>query len=158
MAFKIFLSHSGADRAWVKWIAGNVRGIGIEPYLYEHDPQPGKNIAIKIQEAIGAADALVVLITHNSLASAYVQQEIGFAEATKKPIIPLVQPGTSTRSLAMLEGREYVVFDPQAPQMAVASLANYLNKLKKEKEQTQTLLLAVAAFFSALLLGASGRK
>ena len=81
MAYKIFLSHSGKDGAWIKYIAQRAAAIGVEAYLYEHDPQPGRSIAEKVKQAIAKTDALVVLLTRDGQASTYVQQEIGFAEA-----------------------------------------------------------------------------
>jgi hypothetical protein len=87
------MSHSGADRLWVEWLAEQAGQIGIQVYLFEHDPQPGTYISEKIKQSISAADAVVVLMTSNSVQSAYVQQEIGFAEAQRKLIVPLVQPG-----------------------------------------------------------------
>ena len=52
MAYTIFLSHSSVDAMWVKWIAANARQVGVEVYLYEHDPQPARLVAEKLQAAI----------------------------------------------------------------------------------------------------------
>lgn len=143
MAYKIFLSHSSPDEDWVKWIAVNARGIGVDVYLYEHDVQPGMPIAEKIKQAIEDSDALVVLLTDNSQFSAYVQQEIGFAEASAKLIIPLVQPSISNQSLAMLEGREYIPFDFYNPNNALARLLTYLQQLKEAKENERAMLMGL---------------
>jgi len=161
MAYKIFISHSGADRQWVEQIDVIAKNSGIVAYLYEHDPQPGKPIAVKVKQAIQNSDALVVLLTSNSQFSPYVQQEIGFAEAMGMRIIPLVQPGIPERSLAMLEGREYISFDFYNPQVALLKLLNYLQKqlrLKKAKENEQTILMLIilGLFLLALMFG--GKK
>ncbi len=81
MAYSIFFSHSGADKQWAAWIAEAAKKGGIAVYLFEHDPRPGVQIAQKIKVAISSSDALVVLLTPQSQSSAYVQQEIGYAEA-----------------------------------------------------------------------------
>ncbi|MCL0080189.1 toll/interleukin-1 receptor domain-containing protein [Dehalococcoidia bacterium] len=143
MAYKIFLSHSSPDADWVKWIAVNAKDIGVDVYLYEHDVQPGMPIAEKIKQAIGDSDALVVLLTSNSQFSAYVQQEIGFTEASGKPIIPLVQPGIAQQSLAMLEGREYILFDFYDPNNALVTLLTYLQQLKEAKENQRAMLMGL---------------
>jgi hypothetical protein len=96
------LSHSSVDATWVKWIAANAQQVGIQVYLYEHDPRPGRLVANKLQAAIRSSDALVVLLTTKTQFSPYVQQEIGAAKGLNKPVIPLVQPGVSEKSLAML--------------------------------------------------------
>src|SRR6266571_1313242 len=109
MPYRVFLSHSGTDAPWVKYIAGRAQAVGVEAYLYEHDPQPGHLIAEKVKQAIARSDAVVVLLTRSAHRSAYVQQEIGFAEAKGKLVVPLVEPGVDEEGLAMLEAREQVV-------------------------------------------------
>ena len=52
MAYKVFLSHSSVDAKWERWIAANAQQVGIEVYLYEHDPQPGRLVADKIEAEI----------------------------------------------------------------------------------------------------------
>ncbi|ATZ61637.2 MAG: toll/interleukin-1 receptor domain-containing protein [Methanosarcinales archaeon Met12] len=154
MVYKIFLSHSSVDRDWVEWITVNAKNIGIDVYLYEHDHQPGTLIADKLKRAIRDSDTLVVLLTHNSQFSSYVQQEIGFAEASGKRIIPLVQPGIQEQSLAMLEGREYIPFDFYNPEKALSTLLRYLQQLKKVKENEQAVLMGIVGLiFLAWLLG-----
>jgi hypothetical protein len=156
MGYRIFLSHSSRDSVWVNWIKENARRIAVEVYCYEHDPQPGKVVADKLKAAIGDCDALVVLLTANSRFSAYVQQEIGFAERAGKLIIPLVQPGVGPESLAMLEGREYIPFDYQNPQAALLKLLPYLQRLKQVKENQQVVLLGLGAIIAlAWLFGGS---
>jgi hypothetical protein len=140
MAYKVFLSHSSADAKWVTWIAGNAQQVGIEIYLYEYDPQPGRLLSDKIETAIQSSDALVVLLTAHSELSAYVQQEVGYAKALKKVVVPLVQPGVSDEKLAMLQGIEYIKFDFQNPQPGLATLLEYLQKAKLGKEESRALL------------------
>ena len=148
MPYTIFLSHSSRDSSWVNWITENASKIGVVVYCYEHDPQPGKIVAEKVKASIVGCDALVVLLTVNRRFSAYVQQEIGFAERAGKLIIPLVQPGVGHESLAMLEGREYIPFDYQNPQQALLKLLPYLQKLKQVKENQQVFLLGVGAIIA----------
>ena len=148
MAYRVFFSHSGKDGAWTKYIAERAKALGVEAYLYEHDPQPGQLIAGKVKQAIARADALVVMLTKDGQGSPYVQQEIGFAEAKGKLIVPLVEPGVNENGLAMLQGREYIPFDLKNPAPALASLLNYLTRLKTSKEESQS-----AFAFLGLLVG-----
>ena len=156
MAYKIFLSHSTADKKWVSWIAENAEAIGIDVYMYEHDIQPGTTIADKVQTAIGDSQALVVLLTPNSQYSPYVQQEIGFARAKEKPVIPLVQTGVSQSSLAMLEGTEHIKFNIANPQEALSHLLEYLSKSKKVRERDQAILVGLGALFLVGILSSKG--
>lgn len=152
MPYKIFLSHSSADRNWVNWIADNAKNIGTDVYLYEYYPRPGTLISEKIKQAIRDSDALVVLLTYNSQFSPYVQQEIVFAEGEGKLVIPLVQPGIPRQSLAMLEGREYISFDFNNPERALSELLNYLHQLKTAKENEQAVLMGIGALILLALL------
>jgi hypothetical protein len=138
MAYRIFFSHSEADRPWVAWLAGQAGAIGIKAYLYENDPQPGVYISEKVKAQIGACDALVVLLTVNSQYSAYVQQEIGVAEGIRKLVIPIVQPGVNEKALAMLAGKEYIPFDHLSPQTALLTFLNWLNHLSTHKSKEET--------------------
>lgn len=146
--YTIFLSHSSVDKEWIFWIADNAEAIGIEVYLYEHDPQPGTVIAEKIKDAIRDSDALVVLLSKNSQYTPYVHQEIGVAEENEILIIPLVEPGVDRRCLAMLEGREDIEFDFNDPEKAMLILLTYLQKLKQAKENQQAALLGLGALLA----------
>ncbi|MBI1805651.1 MAG: toll/interleukin-1 receptor domain-containing protein [Ignavibacteria bacterium] len=152
MGYKVFLSHSASDSEWVKWIASNATSIGIETYLFEHDPQPGTLLAGKVKQAIQVADAVVVLLTLTSHLSPYVQQEVGFAEASGKLIIPLVQPGIPDRSLAMLQGREYNPFDFGNPPGSLSTLLSYLQRLRMAKENDRALLIALGVLIGIAIL------
>ena len=157
MSYTIFLSHSSADATWVKWIAANAQQVGIQVYLYEHDPQPGRLVADKLQAAIKSSDALVVLLTGKSQFSPYVQQEIGAGKGLDKPVIPLVQPGVSEGSLAMLQGVGYIPFDFNNPQHALTTLLAHLQGAKLAKERGLAALFVIGAIIvGALVLGGEG--
>lgn len=155
MSYTIFFSHSAKDKEWATWIFRSIHPIGIQVYLFEHDRQPGVLISQKIKAAILKSDAITVLLTPHSQSSAYVQQEIGFAEAHGKLVIPLVWPGVPKSALAMLEGREFTDFDPTKPHIALNSLIAYLNQLKTNKESTQAVVGFGALLLAALALSGS---
>lgn len=157
MVYEVFLSHSGADRDWAEWIHSHAKTVGISIYLFEHDTQPGIPISDKIKQAIQRSKALVVLLTHNSQFSTCVQQEIGFAEGKGKLIIPLVQPGTSQESLAMLQGREYIRFDLHNPDEALSRLLDYLRRLKQSEEDALRALMALGAIVFVAVLASKAR-
>jgi hypothetical protein len=110
----IFLSHNTRDRSWCEWLQEGATTIGIRAYLAEHDVQPGRSLAGKVT-VIDASDAVIVLLTDNSVAAPYVHQEVGYALRAGKLVIPLVQPGIGQEQLAMLQGVEYIPFDFDRP-------------------------------------------
>jgi nucleoside 2-deoxyribosyltransferase len=111
----IFFSHGTADYPIVESFKNELEQMKSEVYLFEHDCQPNQDITNKVQKNIDRADIVTVLLTKQSEHSAYVQQEIGYAERARKPILPLVETGKDPNSLAMLTGRQYISFDPSDP-------------------------------------------
>ena len=152
MGYRVFFSHNASDGQWAKGIAGQAKLVGIDVYLYEHDPRPGFSVAAKVQEEIKKSDALVVLLTPSGQASPYVQQEIGYAEAAQRLVIPLVWPGVGSRGLAMLQGREYIPFDPRNSAASLPTLLNSLQMQKARKESGQAILAFAALVFAAAVL------
>lgn len=130
---KVFLSHSSRDARAVLMFRDQAVAVGMDVYLAEHDVQPGESLADKVRDAIRRSDAVVVLLTKSGAASAYVQQEIGVAVDAGKPVIPIVETGVS--SLAMLEGREYISFDPKHPEGAIRDLTRVLTALAERIRQ-----------------------
>lgn len=156
---QIFLSHSTQDRRLCEWLKASAAKVDIALYLAEHDVHPGDHLAGTINEAIDNSDAVVVLLSTNSVSAPYVHQEIGYALKAKKVIIPLVQPGIEQGSLAMLQGLKYIPFDFDNPQAGRDELLATLHALI-ERQQTskqiprETVVLAGLALAVLLLLAA----
>src|SRR5436309_2331029 len=130
---QIFLSHSSKDHTLVEPIRAQAHAIEVEVYLHELHSEPGASMSIKIKEAIKASQALVVLITPNTIPSPYVNQEIGFALGQGLPVIPLVTAGVGSEQLAMLEGTEYIEFDNNQPQHALTKLTSLLHSMQAKQ-------------------------
>jgi hypothetical protein len=173
MLYNIFLSHSADDRRWVEWLRQHAaERLGITAYLFEHDPQPGTPVSAKIQAQIRGSDAVVVFLTANSQFSAYVQQEIGFAIASGKLILPIVQPGIDQKCLAMLGGLEHIPFDFGNPQTGLNNFLVSLERMVGEKalkefaeqqrqqaeQQRQQAAVALLAFGTLLVVAIGASK
>ena len=78
---------------------------------------------------------MLVLWTRNSKHSAYVNQEIGYAEKCSKRIVPLVEEDVTPEGF--LEGREYASFNEYNIKEAMEKLAAYLKQKMKEKEELE---------------------
>lgn len=160
MDYRVFLSHSNEDADHVNRVKGQVAPLGVDLYAAEHDVQAGHNLEGKVLAAIRESDALVVLLTVDGAESAYVQQEVGAAKAAGTLVIPLVAVGVDRTRLGMLQGIEYIEFDPRQPEEAMDKLTLRLGKLLREKQNldTQTLrsqrdlALVLAAVLGLILL------
>ncbi len=152
MAYRVFMSHNSEDFDAVQRIVHALQQIGVEAYAYENDPQPGDLVTDKIKEAIRLSDAMLVFLTKRGSESAWVQQESGCAEMANIPVIPLVESGLDNRKLALLTGREYVGFDPAAPDEAFPVLKDFLGKLALSKHQREWLQGITIVALGLLLL------
>lgn len=148
---QIFLSHNMHDRQWCEWLKARAEELDVKVYMAEHDVRPGESLKDKITKAINKSDAVLALITTNSVNATFVNQEIGYAISAKKLVIPLVQPGISQDQLAMLQGTEYIAFDFNRPHEGHAQLTAALQNLVQQqaakqaaKEQREMMLLAFA--------------
>lgn len=154
VAVSIFFSHSSRDQRWCEWLATEAEKVGVTAYLAEHDPRPGTQLAGKVRQNIKRCDAFVVLLTDSTANSSYVHQEIGYAVAQKKLVIPLVQPGVGEDQLAMLRGIEFIEFDFANPGAGRAGFTAELTRLaeNQRKEPDIEALLAVAICVALLVL------
>lgn len=123
---EVFLSHSNADKAHVDVVARQIAALGITVYLAEDNPQPGTVLADKVRAAIHRSKAFVVLITTTSINSAYVMQEVGIAKEHGVPIIPIIEKGIDVRALGVLQGLDYLEYDPTEPAEAMAKIVQSL--------------------------------
>jgi hypothetical protein len=133
---QVFLSHSSADADLVEWIAAQVQAVGLHPYLAERDIQPGKPLADKVREAIAGSAALLVLLTDSGASSRYVQQEIGAAVQSGRPVIALVEHTVVQEPLAMLDGIEHIRIDRGDLATMSASLTTALLGIVSPRVQT----------------------
>ncbi|MCK4631685.1 MAG: toll/interleukin-1 receptor domain-containing protein [candidate division Zixibacteria bacterium] len=155
MKYKVFFSHSVRDKDWVNWITRNLTGPDMQIWLSEYDIQPGEYITTKVEQNISDCDCFVVLLTKNSQQSVFVQNEIGCAQALKKPIVPLAESGIDKSRLGMLTGREYITFRKHQPYEALREVSNFLYRDKSIKERGQNIVIGgfLGLLFAALVLG-----
>lgn len=148
--FRVFVSHNSKDRPWVEQIKQELAAVGVEAYLFEHDPRPGHSVVEKVQDAIRASQVVLVLLTANSAPSPYVQQEVGYGLALRKLVVPLVEKRAPMEALAMLQGIEYIRFDFTAPQEGTQALTKHLASLSQKHRDEQ--LVAMALLVGVLIL------
>lgn len=157
---KLFLSHATQDSIFVDVIRQRLEPLNVKVYGAEFDNKAGANLLEKVRSEIRSSDWIVVLLTNAGHASVYVHQEIGFALAEKKLVIPIVTPEIARENLGMLNGTEYIVYDAADPDSAfhqltqrIDELARRQMKLQKDKDDLIEALvvgLAVGAILLAL--------
>ncbi len=167
---KVFLSYDHEDLALAKPIAASLEKAG-HTVWYDHQIHGGAQYSHKIEQALDAADAVVVLWSERSLDSAWVRDEAAEGRDRGK-LVPLTIGGVSppmgfrqfqTIDLGAWRGRGKV---PQTDALlkAVASQAEFSSSSPREARQPAALPVpAIAArkpwwmaAVAALLLVAAG--
>lgn len=83
---KIFISHSVRDLALLQTMRDNLVQIGYKPWI-DPNPRPGQDWRYEIDDAIRAADAVMVILTPHAAQSVYVTYEWTWAIAHHVPVI-----------------------------------------------------------------------
>ena len=136
---RVFFSHSNRDADWVHRVAAQATAAGVEVYLAEHDISPGQHLSDKVTTAIETSDAVIVLLPKHSLASVYVQQEIGVAHHAGKLVIPILMGEVVGTDLGILNDREYILLDTAMPHDGLSRLSAALTQLiERQRLQMET--------------------
>ena len=136
---QLFISHSSRDLQWVELVRKRIEAAGFAAYLAQYDiAGVGLDLSPKIQDAISASAAIVVVLTENAAGSPIVREEIGFALGQSKLVVPLVTPAVAQNpaALGMLSGREYIPFDIDDPQEGLIKLTDWVNFFARQQQET----------------------
>jgi len=106
---KTFISYSSEDSVYVQRLHASLDTIGANPYVAEWWLEAGQPLAEKIRRNIEDSTCLLAMLTEEANSSAWVHEEIGYAIAKGKTVIPVVEAGVKIRGF--LEGLEYIPFD-----------------------------------------------
>jgi hypothetical protein len=85
----VFISHAEEDASVAQAIARGLNAAGYSTWCYEEDSDPGPSYLSQIDEELEATQAVVLIISPNSLSSGQVLKEVVRAHEAGKPFIPL---------------------------------------------------------------------
>jgi isopentenyl diphosphate isomerase/L-lactate dehydrogenase-like FMN-dependent dehydrogenase len=80
---KVFINYSPKDRELATELVSRLKAAGLDAWFDKSEILPGDNWAEKTSEGLKESDAMVVLLTPNSLASETVQANISYALGEK---------------------------------------------------------------------------
>lgn len=89
---QVFISYSQQDEDWASKIRKVLKKEGLDVWD-DREILPGDNWAAKVSEALQESEAMVVLLSHNSLSSNNVRREIEYALGEKQykdRLIPVI--------------------------------------------------------------------
>lgn len=89
----IFISHASSDLETALQIKQNLKELGFNIWMAAEDIKPGVNFAEEITKSLQEADAVVVLLSPDSVASPHVKREVNLTIDKKKYLIPVLLGG-----------------------------------------------------------------
>jgi len=92
----IFISYVEEDSSVATQVGDGLQNAGYSTWLYERDSLPGPAYLLQMGEAIDQAQAVVIIISRDSMASNQVTTEVVRAHEGTKPFIPLLHGVTQT--------------------------------------------------------------
>ena len=153
MPAKVFISYSTVDLATVKRAKAVLEAAGHSAYVAEYSALGGTRLPEEIKQAIASSDFVVVFWSSNAKGSAWVDQEIGIAEAHGKMVIPVVLESGVVPG-GFLSDRKYVsaIDDPDA---ALANLRQIIEIEKRKRDVETAKALGVLGLLVLLVAATS---
>lgn len=129
---KVFISYDTEDKELVTKITDSLERIGLEPFKAPDHKSIGSDLATKVIQAIKDSNCFVPILTHNSIKSQWVNQEIGYAYSREElPIFPVVEKGLQIKGFVH-HTKENIQLDIDNPDDAIhdliSSLRDYINR------------------------------
>lgn len=143
---QVFLAYSDQDRAVMEKICKSLMREGLTIWTNRKDIKTGTDFQIKINQGIEGTDNLIYLISPDSLQSQYCQDELAYAFATNKRIIPLLVEPTNIEEIPLkIRGLQFINFTTyQDEERYTIDINKLLKQLKQEAhyyEQHKILLV-----------------
>lgn len=108
MTDTIFISYGHEDEEFVLRLARDLEARAARVWIDRGDLHPGMEWQRAIADSIAGCQAFLLVVSKDSLESAYVNQELTLAEAHQKPIFPLIYE--ETRLPEHLQERQFIDF------------------------------------------------
>jgi len=110
---KIFISHSSANKDFVRELSIDLKESGHEPWLDEWEIKVGECIVTKIEEAISSSNYVIIVLSPESVNSGWVEREWKTAywseiESNKIIVLPVLFKDCEIPSL--LKTKKYADF------------------------------------------------
>lgn len=108
---QVFISYSHMDRSDCETIAQLMQQTGEFEIWFDRELLPGEKYRHKIVRKIEEADFFLILVSHNSMSSEWVEDEVEYAKDERKKILPIFLEETSLPGeMAMMLRRYHSMF------------------------------------------------
>lgn len=132
MKYRVFISYSNDDRSKVDLIVSELSGSKLfEPIVIAFDREVLKPLADKVSEGIKNSEVIIPILTEKSINTQWINQEIGYATALDKKVVPIVEKNVIDR----LKGFVHKQIDLPYSYTSYQSKATENKEFKKELKQ-----------------------
>ncbi len=104
----VFLSHSELDADLIKLVMVSIERLDLDVVVEEERDNYGDEVVESVQDALKDCDCFVVILTERSIKSPWVNQEIGYACALGKVILPVWVGEVEIHRSGMIAGKKGV--------------------------------------------------
>ena len=126
---KVFISYSAKDTDFVRKIAEGIRSETVSVNWWDESKKLGEESWKQIFGWIDEADLVLAIVTGNVLQRGLaVGNEIGYAKAKDKPIIPLITDEKDRFDLGCLTGLVDQHLDESDPQTGIDVIKRHIEK------------------------------
>ncbi|HRC87738.1 MAG TPA: toll/interleukin-1 receptor domain-containing protein [Thermoanaerobaculia bacterium] len=87
-----FISYSHQDADWARAFARSLQDLGLQVWFDEFKVRPGELVGQSVEEALRESEALILVLSEESLQSPWLNFELGLALGTGKRLVAIV-PG-----------------------------------------------------------------
>jgi hypothetical protein len=117
MSVSIFLSHTAADKPFVRRLATDLDSHGVRYWLDEAEIKIGESLIKKIRQGIDEVDYVAVILSPRSVASPWVQREVDVAmnqeiQGKRVKVLPIMYQ--SCELPGFLLGKAYADFTEES--------------------------------------------
>jgi hypothetical protein len=146
----IFLSHNHKDKPFVRQLAVELKNRGVRVWLDEAEIKVGDSLIKKIQEGLDEMEYVGVILSNNSVGSAWVEKELEIAmyqeiNGRRVKILPILIDDCKLPSFLL--GKAYADFrSPLNYARALEQLADSLGIESKFVLPPDEAILAISSF------------
>jgi formylglycine-generating enzyme required for sulfatase activity len=126
-ATRLFVSHSSQDNDWCRPFVAAMTGAdpSLDVWYDEHGLSGGSAWVQTLQQELQSRDVVVLVLTPDSLASQWVQEEMQLALATRRTILPVMHKPSNLSGFLLT--RQWVDVVDLSPEDAARKVLTALN-------------------------------
>ena len=151
---KVFISYSTKDTEIVRQFVSEIEDCGDDVYWWSESKQPGAKAWVSIFKWIKNADIVLAVITDATLDRAMaVGNEIGYARANGKRIVPILSEGIQPTSLGCLIGTTHIRLRRDRLAESIDEVLDALDEKEAQNRKEMRDMLIAAATVLLLIKG-----